>query len=91
MKLAALIEAIFVVIGKPDTTVRQCPLAMDEWKELIVRPVQTMLGIVINTYKLTVRIPDTYVCKVLLHLNNTWHPGRKQFTVLEDQKLTGKL
>jgi hypothetical protein len=27
--LAALIEAIFVIMGAPDTTVRQCPLAMD--------------------------------------------------------------
>jgi hypothetical protein len=30
MKLAALIEAIFVVMGKPDKTIRQCPLAMDK-------------------------------------------------------------
>ena len=76
MKLAALIEAISVVMGKPDTTVQQCPLAMDKWEELIVGPVQMMLGLVINTYKLTVGIPDTYVCKVLLLLNKSWHPGR---------------
>ena len=31
MKLDALIEAIFVVMGKPDTLVRQCSLAMDKW------------------------------------------------------------
>ncbi len=30
MKLAALIKAIFNVISEPDTTVRQCPLAMDK-------------------------------------------------------------
>jgi hypothetical protein len=63
---------------------------MDNWEELIIGPVQTLLGLVINSYKLTVGIPDTYVCKVLLLLNNTW-PGRKQFMVLEAQKLTGKL
>ncbi len=28
--LAALIEAIFVIMGKPDTLVCQCPLAMDK-------------------------------------------------------------
>jgi hypothetical protein len=27
--LAATIEAIFVVMGKPDVAVRQCPLAME--------------------------------------------------------------
>jgi hypothetical protein len=32
MRLAALIEGIFVVMGKPDTAGRQCPLAMDKWK-----------------------------------------------------------
>jgi hypothetical protein len=49
IKLAMLIEAVFVVMGKPDTTVRQCPIAMDKWDELFVGPVQTMLGLVINT------------------------------------------
>ncbi len=30
MVLAAMIEAIFVVMGEPNVTVRQCPLAMDK-------------------------------------------------------------
>ncbi len=38
--LATLINAIFVILGKPDTTVRQCPLAMDKWLELVVAPKQ---------------------------------------------------
>jgi hypothetical protein len=80
MKLAALIKAIFVVMGEPDTMIRLCPLAMDKWEELVVGPVQTMLGLVINTYQLRVGIPSNYVNKVLLLLNNIWHCGRKQFT-----------
>ncbi len=36
--LAALIKAIFVIMGKPDTTVHQCPLAMDKWLELAIAP-----------------------------------------------------
>jgi hypothetical protein len=36
--LAALIEAIFAIMDKPDTTVLQCPLAMDKWLELVVAP-----------------------------------------------------
>ncbi len=36
--LAALVEAIFAIMGKPDTTVHQCPLAMDKWLELVVAP-----------------------------------------------------
>jgi hypothetical protein len=30
--LAALIEAIFVVMGVPNTSVCQCSLAMDKWE-----------------------------------------------------------
>jgi hypothetical protein len=78
-------------MGQSDITVRQCPLAMDKWEELVVRPVQTMLGLVIDTYQLTVGIPSNYMNKVLLLLNNTWRCGRKQFMVSEAQKLTGKL
>jgi hypothetical protein len=36
MVLAATIEAIFIVMGKPDVKVRQCPLAMDKWSELVI-------------------------------------------------------
>jgi hypothetical protein len=50
-----------------------------------------MLGLVIDTYQLTVGIPSNYVNKVLLLLNNTWHCGRKQFMVSKAKKLTGKL
>ena len=35
MAMAAVIEAIFVVIGEPDLTLRQCPLATDKWQKLV--------------------------------------------------------
>jgi hypothetical protein len=91
MKLAALIEAIFVIMGEPDTTVRQCPLALDKWLELIVAPRQRMLGLIVDTNSLMVGIPPDYVAEVLDLLNSTWHPYRRRFTVGEAQKLTGKL
>jgi hypothetical protein len=90
-KLATLTKAIFVVMGEPDTAIRQYPLAMDKWEEWVIGPVQTMLCLVIDTYQLTVSIPSNYANKVLLLLNNTWHYGRKQFAVSKAQKLTGKL
>ncbi len=46
--LAATIEAIFIVMGEPDVKVRQCPLAMDKWLELVISPKQTMLGLIIQ-------------------------------------------
>jgi hypothetical protein len=34
--LATLTEAIFLMMGNPDTDMHQCPIAMDKWSELIV-------------------------------------------------------
>jgi hypothetical protein len=75
MVLAATIKAIFIVMGDPDVAVRQCPLAMDKWLELVIGPKQTMLGLIINTNRLTVTIPPKYLQKVLELLNSTWHPN----------------
>ncbi len=91
--LATLIKAIFVIMGKPDMTVRQCPLAMDKWLELTVAPKQRMLGLIIDTNTLTVGIPPDYAKEVLDLINTTWHMHRCCFTVgeAEAQRLTGKL
>jgi hypothetical protein len=91
LKLAALIEAIFVIMGAPDTRVRQCPLAMDKWVDLVVAPRQRMLGLIVDTNTMTVGIPPDYVAEVLDLINTTWHPHRRRFTVGEAQRLTGKL
>ncbi len=38
MVLAAMIEAIFTVMGEPNDSVCQSPLAMDKWAELVIGP-----------------------------------------------------
>jgi hypothetical protein len=91
MVLAAMIKAIFFVMGEPDLAVRQCPLAMDKWLELVIRPKQTMLVLTFNTNRLTIAIPAKYLQEVLNLLNSTWHPNQCCFKVSEAQKLTGKL
>jgi hypothetical protein len=64
---------------------------MDKWLELVIGPKQTMLGLIIDTNRLTVVIPPKYIQEVLELLNSTWHPNRRCFKVSEAQKLTGKL
>ena len=91
LKLAALIKAIFTIMGEADVIVRQCPLAMDKWLELVVGPILTMLGLTINTNRLTVAIPAKYVTDVRDTINTTWHTSRCTFTVQEAHTLTGKL
>jgi hypothetical protein len=71
MVLAAMIKAIFVVMGEPNVAVRQCPLAMDKWLELVIGPKQTMLGITIDTNRLNITIPAKYLQEVLDLLNST--------------------
>jgi len=62
--LAAIIVSIFVVCGRPDTDVRQCPLSLEKWGELIVGPCQIILGLVIDTNEMTVRMSDEYLSEV---------------------------
>jgi hypothetical protein len=89
--LASLIKAIFVVMGAPDTSVRQCSVAIDKWEKLQVAPIQTMLGLVIDTNRMTVSVPDDCIQSVRLLIDSTWHAHCQQFTVKEAQELTGKL
>ncbi len=70
MVLAATIESIFVVMDEPDVVVRQCPLAMDKWLELVIGPKQTMLGLIIDANRLTTAIPAKYLQEVLDLLNS---------------------
>ncbi len=71
MVLAAMIEAIFTVMGKPNDSVRQCPLAMDKWTELVIGPRQIGLGLTIDTNQLTVAIPLKYLKEVRDLLDST--------------------
>ena len=61
MALAVVIEAMFVVLGEPDTKNRHCPLAMDKWAELIVDEGQMGLSLIFNTRKMSVAITRKYL------------------------------
>jgi hypothetical protein len=88
--LAAVIEAIFTVCGTPDIAVRQCPLSLKKWHELIVGPRQIVLGLVIDTNTMMVGITKEYIEQVQVLLDD-WDPNRRFFKVNNMQKLVGKL
>ncbi len=50
-----------------------------------------MLGLVIDTNRMTVSVPDDYIQSVCLLIDSTWHTHHQRFTVKEAQELTGKL
>jgi hypothetical protein len=88
--LAAIIEGIFTVCRRPDMAVRQCPLSLEKWHELIVGPKQIILGLVVDMSKMTVGIIDEYLDQVQLLLSQ-WDRNQRFFKVHGMQKLVGKL
>lgn len=89
--LAATIEAIFIVMGDANEAIRQCPLAMDKWQELVVGPRQVILGLTVDTRTMTVAITSEYREEVARIIKSTWHVHRRRFYASEAQQLVGKL
>ena len=73
LRLAALIDAISLIMGEVNISVCQCPLAMDIWLHLVIEPILTMLGLTIYTHWLMAAIPSRYVMEVRDIINSTWH------------------
>ncbi len=89
--LAAIIEAIFTVCDHPNVELRQCPLSLEKWKELVVGLIQTVLGLTVDTNRLMVGITPEYRNQVRDLLDLKWSFSRRIFKVADIQKLVGKL
>jgi hypothetical protein len=89
--LAAIIEAIFTVCGRTMIENHQCPLSIEKWEELVIGPVQTVLGLTIDTNRMIVGITPEYCHQILDVLTNTWPDTRRIFNVGEIQKIVGKI
>ncbi len=87
---AAIIEAIFLVCGTLVIAVCQCPLSLERWFKLIVGPIQIMLGLLVDTNRMTVGITNNYFKKVH-NLLRLWDPTQRFFQVSDMQTLVGKL
>ncbi len=89
--LPATIEAIFTVCSTPNINVGQCPLLLEKWFELFLGWSQTILGLDVDSNRLSVRTSDSYLEQVQELLKSKWHPNRKYFWVNELQKLIREL
>ena len=58
--LAATIEELFVVCGRANIEVHQCSLSLEKWLELVVGSIHTVLGLTVDTNRLTVEITQEY-------------------------------
>jgi hypothetical protein len=58
--LAAIIEAVFIVCGCLMIEVRQCPISIEKWLELVIGTAQTVLGLTVDTNLMIVGITPQY-------------------------------
>jgi hypothetical protein len=58
---------------------------------MVVGPIQTMLGLNLDTNKLIVAIPGSYVSDAHDLINTTWHKNCRTFIVSEAKRLTEKV
>jgi hypothetical protein len=66
---AATTEAFFSVCREPQIEVRQSPLLLEKWNEMMVGPIQVVLGLVVDTTKLMIGITQEY-CNKLKSMQN---------------------
>lgn len=59
--------------------------------EMLVAPVNRVLGHVIDTRRMTVSTPPEFTAEILQSLRTTWGPHRCRFLLNEAEVLTGKL
>ena len=89
--LASGFEATFTIMGRPCPSLRPVAVNLDKLEELVVSPLQILLGLLVNTREMTVAISDEFRNETLELITTTWHHRRQSFTVKELELLVGKL
>ena len=89
--LAAIVEAVFIVCGRSMIEVRQCPISIEKWLELVIGTIQTILGLTVDTNLMTVGITPQYRQQVFNLITEKWPDTRRIFKVKDIQMLVGKV
>jgi hypothetical protein len=85
--VAASIEVIFLLLDPSDLNKWQ----VDKLKEMVIGPINHVLGYIINTRQLTMDTPADFLDLLRAHLTTTWGPHRRSFMVLDPETLAGQL
>ena len=91
LAMAGSIEALYVVLGPLQETIRINPLSLDKFFHSKCSFEREQLGLLINTRTMTVSLPPAKIERITALLNKTWHASRKRFTILEGVQLLGVL
>lgn len=87
---AASIETLFLLLGETDLQHRQDPVSWDKLLEMILHFMNIAIGVHINTRTMRVGVPHDYIT-ALTDILGHWHKKRKSFTILEIERVVGKL
>jgi hypothetical protein len=88
---AASIEAIFILLGPSALDRRQDPISFDKLEEMVIGPINRILGHVIDTHRLTVDTPEDFLTQLRHHLLTTWVPHCRSFSDHKAETLAGQL
>ena len=88
--LAAVIESIFTIMGRPLIHMRQCAVVLDKWCLLFISHHQKLIGLIFDTRKMTVGTPDDFRQEVLDLINSDWS-NQKKNDVSSMDTLIGKI
>jgi hypothetical protein len=80
-----------MLLGESNTTLHQDPISWDKLHELLVAPVNRILGLVLDLHRMTISTPPDFVASTINLLRTTWGSHRRSFKVKEAEELTGKL
>ena len=66
--IASGIEAVFIILGESDLLQPQDPIARDKLVDMVVSYINCVLGVEINTRRLTYCVPRNYISATTLLL-----------------------
>jgi hypothetical protein len=89
--IAASIEAIYILLGPSDLAKRQDPISFDKLQEMIIGPINRILGHIVDTRRMTIAPPPDFMSELSKSLSTTWASHRKSFRLREIEILVGKL
>ena len=69
---AASIEAIFVLLGPSALDKRQDPISFDKLEDMVIGPVNRILGHIVDTLCMTISTPSEFLSEVLTSLTIMW-------------------
>ena len=88
--MAASIEALYIILGFPETEKRQNALSLDKYFESVCSYERIQLGINVNTRTMSIGLTDKKRLSMLDELSH-WHKKRKSFTLMQGVVLCGSL